>query len=153
MSIRIIPIVMALGLALAGPGCQQPIQVDKSAVTQALMDMEGQAWAVVRDRQPDSFKGLVTDDFVIVSSWGTQDLNQKVADINNTNFTLKGFTFSDMKVGFPAERSAVVTYKAAYQYVAGGKEGQDEVNCSSVWANRGDKWLAIIHTESVPVKD
>ena len=96
MSIRIIPTVMALGLALTGPGCQQPIQVDKSAVTQTLMDMEGQAWAAIRDRQADSFKGLVTDDFVIVSSWGTQDLNQKVAQINNPDFTLKEFAFSQL---------------------------------------------------------
>ena len=153
MNIRITrPTVIALAMALAGLGCQQPSQIDKPAVTQTLMEKEGQAWAAIRDRQADTFKGLVTENFVTVSSWGFQDLNQKVADINNPNFTLKEFAFSDMKVIFPAQNNAVVTYKATYKYVVGGQEGGGAVNCSSVWANRDNKWLGLIHTESVPVK-
>jgi hypothetical protein len=66
---------------------------------------------------------------------------------------LKAFTFADMKVIFSTVGHAVVAYKADYEFVAGGQEGKGQANCCSVWANRGDKWLAILHTESVPAKD
>jgi len=154
MSIRIIRTsAVALGLALAALGCQQPSQIDKTAATQILTEKEGQAWAAVRDRQADNFKGLVTEDFVIVSSWGTQNLKQKIADINDLNFTLKNFVFSDMNIIFTIPNDAVVTYKASYKYVAGGQEGEGTVNCASVWKNQDNKWLAIFHTESIPVKN
>lgn len=145
--------VLAAGLVIAGLACRQPAQIDKTAAAQMLMDLERQAWAAIRDRQADMFKGLVTENFLVVGSWRTLDLSQKVAQINDPGFTLKEFAFSDMNVTFPAQDSAIVTYKATYRYVAGGQEGGDEVNCSSVWSNRENKWLAILHSEAVPAKD
>ena len=95
----------------------------------------------------------MANDFVIVSSWGTQDLTQKIEDINDPNFSLKEYLFSDMKVIFSGKNRAVVTYKANYKFVAGGNEGGGSVNCSSVWENHENKWQGILHTEALPANN
>jgi hypothetical protein len=155
MKIRIlIPATgIILGLALAGPGCQKPYQVDTAAATQTLMEMEGQAWAAVRDKQGDLFRSLFRDDGLIVSSWLTQDMNQKVEQINNPKFALSEYELSDMKVTFPSRNNAIVNYKATYKYVWDGQEFPATVNSASVWVNQERRWLAILHTESVFVND
>lgn len=155
MKIRIlIPTTgIILGLALAGLGCRKPNEVNKAVATQALMEMEGQAWAAVRDKQGDLFRSLFRDDGLIVSSWMTQGLDQKVEQINNPKFTLKEYELTDMKVTFPSQNNAIVNYKATYTYIWDGQERPTTVNSASVWVNQERKWLAILHTESVFVND
>ena len=63
---------------------------------------------------------------------------------------LKSFELSDMKLVFPNDNTAVLTYhvKQNLQQRGDSRTTLQEMNDSSTWIRSGDRWLCAVHTES-----
>ena len=64
-------------------------------------------------------------------------------------WTLDSFEFSDLKVIFPAEDTAVVAYKV---HQTGEMKGQPmDMECadSTAWVKDGRAWKCALHTETI----
>lgn len=63
---------------------------------------------------------------------------------------LKSFELSDMKVMFPNDDTAVLTYHVKQNMAQRGdsRTTLQEMNDSSTWVRSGGRWLCVMHTES-----
>jgi len=76
---------------------------------------------------------------------GIKNLDREVADMAKTD--LRDYSLADMKVVFPSDAAAVVTYKTTIQQTSDGKEMSGTYNSASVWVKKSGKWLEVLHTE------
>ena len=120
--------------------------MSQASPDKALIDMEKALWEIVKNKQVDAFRKYFADGYSGVSSDGVKDINQELEGVRNVD--LKQYSLADTKVVFPNKDTAVLTYKVT---VEGSYQGQDISGiyyASSVWVNKGGKWLAVLHTEA-----
>jgi len=95
----------------------------------------------------DAFGTALADDQIYVTDDGVHDKASTIKSV--TGFVPSDVTFSDWKFISAAKDVAVTTYKTV---VKGTMNGQPLTGgpsyASSVWVNRGGKWLAIFHQDS-----
>ena len=117
-----------------------------SALVEELTGKENAIWETVKNKQADEFGSFLAKDYRAVYNDGIMNKSEEVKSVPDVD--LKDYSFADMKVKFPKKDMAVLTYKAT---VHGSFKGQDFSGvyfCSSVWVNRGGKWLGVLHTEA-----
>ena len=117
----------------------------QSRQDEVLIEREKAVWETLKNKQFDAFRQYYADDFRSVSEDGVHDIKQEMEGARNVD--LKSYSLTDLKVLTPNEGTAIVTFKVAIQ---GSYQGQDisgAYYASSVWVNRGGKWLAILYTE------
>ena len=120
--------------------------LSQSSPEKALIDRERELWEIVKNKQVEAFRKYYADDYSGVSSDGVRDINQEVEGVRIVD--LKDYSLSDTKVVFPNKDTAILTYKVT---VRGSYQGHDISGvyyASSVWVNKGGKWLAVLHTEA-----
>jgi hypothetical protein len=63
---------------------------------------------------------------------------------------LSDFELSDMKVVFPNETTAILSYhvRQTVKPRGAGKGTTQEVNDTSTWIKNGERWLCVAHTET-----
>ncbi len=93
-------------------------------------------WDAFKSRNYDAFAALLAPDFVEVEPDGVYDKAGSVKGV--TQFDATGFELSDWKVIKFDNDAALVSYLMTPP--KGDKERH-----SSIWANRGGKWLAVFH--------
>jgi hypothetical protein len=117
-----------------------PATVSEATIT----DQEKKIWDAIKAKDYDAFGNMLTDDFISVGPDGVSDKAgtiKSVKDFNPTEFSL-----SDWKV-LPIDKdAAIVVYQSTVKGTAGGKPiPATPARESSVWVNRGGKWVAIYH--------
>ena len=111
----------------------------------AITDLEKSAWESYKNKQADTFKKLMSQDYCGAYANALKTLDTEVADMAKAD--LRDYSLADMKVVFPSTDVAVVTYKATIQETFGGKDMSGTYNTASVWVKNGEKWLEVLHTE------
>ena len=120
-------------------------KMSKKAVERALIAKEKAVWEEVKKKDVKSFKKNFSADFTGVYEDGNHTVDTDVQQIPDVN--MKSYTLSDIKVALPTGDTAVITYKVNSQSDYKGQDISGDYYCSSVWVNRGGKWLAVLHTE------
>jgi hypothetical protein len=69
--------------------------------------------------------------------------------ISSTSCTVNGFTLSDFSYMWLDKDTVLMTYKATQDATCGGTKIPDKVIASSIWQNKGGKWLSPFHQETV----
>jgi len=124
-----------------------PAKPAKSASSEkAITDLEKSAWESYKNKQADTFKKLMSQDYCGAYAEALKTLDMEVADMAKAD--LRDYSLADMKIAFPSADVAVVTYKATIQETFEGKDMSGTYNSASVWVKKGGKWLEVLHTEA-----
>lgn len=112
-----------------------------------IIAKEKAVWEAIKTKNYDTMDGMLTDDFIYVSEDGVHDKKATMDFIKSVEFT--EYTLSDFKVVKVDDDAYAVTFNAVAKGTMGGKplEGKPERD-SSVWINRGGKWLAAYHQDT-----
>ena len=124
------------------------------ATSKTLIDLENKFWQAIVDQDADTATDLLTEPALMVSSHGAMQFDhdgyRQMA--KKGPMVLKAFELSDMKVVFPNDTTAVLTYHVRQNMAKRGdgdsKTSMQEMNDSSTWVRNGDRWLCVMHTES-----
>ncbi len=125
-------------------------KMSKKAIERTLIAKEKALWDMVKQGDAKSFKRNFSPDFAGVYEDGIHTLDFDAEQIGKTK--LKSYTLSDVKVMLPTSDTAILTYKVNSQGDFQGQDISGDYYCSSVWINRGGKWLAVMHSEARAAK-
>jgi hypothetical protein len=112
----------------------------------AIEDQEKAVWEAYKKKDADGFKNFFASNYQGVYAEGIEGVSDEVSDLKKSE--VKSYSLSSMKVVRPTKTSALVTYKVDLQGTYDGKEFSGTYHTASLWVKRGDKWLAILHTQA-----
>ncbi len=113
---------------------------------EAIINKEKESFEALKNKQYDVLDKNLADDFHSVSNGGIVDKNTKIAGYKKNNLSVTDYSFSDTKVTFPTNDTAIIIYKVSGKGSSGGQEFSETWNMSTVYVKRGGKWLAVHHT-------
>ena len=121
-----------------------------SAQDKALIANENKVADAVMRKDKATFTSLVD-----VKGWaGDASGFMKVSDFLNAfdQLSIKSYKISDEKVAWVDGNTAIVAYKWTGSGTFAGQPFPETVYASTVWTRRGDKWVAVFHTETAAEK-
>lgn len=95
-----------------------------------------------------AFKALVAEDGVNVDGMGVSTVAEFMKMFSQLK--LDSFSIDQVKVTFLNDSAAVITYRFTGKGSMMGMPMPSPVWASTAYANRGGKWVAVFHQETVP---
>ncbi|MCL6729034.1 nuclear transport factor 2 family protein [Sphingomonas hankyongi] len=132
---RIISIAAIAAVATAPVAAQAATPLDK----------ETSVWQAFKDKKADTFKGLLTPDFVAVYAEGTFGRDHELQMLKVSN--LKSFKISDFKHRMIDPEDVLMTYTVDVKGTQGKEDVSGVYRASSVWHRSGKLWRAVYHSE------
>lgn len=121
--------------------------------SQTLIDLENRFWQAMVDENHDIATGLLAEPAVMVGAHGAFQFDhatyRKMAGQGPRVVT--SFELQDVKVVFPNENTAVLTYRVRQGVAPRGDraaEDTEEMHDSSTWVRSGSGWKCVMHTET-----
>jgi hypothetical protein len=130
------------------PAAKPPMS--KAQVRGRLIATEKKLWEAWKNKDAKPFKATLSADSVMIGDSGVSGKNEAIKDITTAPCDVKSFELTDFKVTFLNAGTALLTYKGAAQGTCGGA-AIPAAWASSLYVNRGGRWLAASHQET-PVK-
>jgi hypothetical protein len=120
--------------------------VEKSAADEtAVINSEKAAWEAYKSKNAAAFRKLMAAEYQGVYAEGIQSLDKEVADMAKAD--LQEYSLADLKVVFPQQGVAVITYTATTKGRFNGQNRSGTYNAGGVYIKRGGIWLGVFHTE------
>ena len=122
-----------------------------------IVDLERRFWQSIVDQDTDTALEMLTEPALMVSSHGAMQFDhdgyRQMAE--KGSMVLSDYELSEMRVIFPNEGTAVVTYHAKQTMTPRGKNDGtvQEVNDTSTWIKDRDGWKCVMHTETPAGKE
>lgn len=117
-----------------------------------LIDLETKFWQSMVDQDTDAALQLLHQPALMASSHGAMKFDhagyRKMAE--QGAMVVKSFALSDVAVIFPAETTAVLTYRVKQTVAAreGGPSSTQNMVDTSTWVYVDQRWQCVLHTES-----
>jgi ketosteroid isomerase-like protein len=113
--------------------------------------VERDFWQALIDKNTAAATAMVADDCLLAGPSGTMKIDppKYAAMMEDGQWTLESFEFSDVEVIFPSADVAVIAYKVRQKGTM--KDGPMDMRCadSSVWVKDGGSWKCALHTETI----
>ena len=120
-------------------------KMSRKATERALIAKEKALWEAVKNNDAKTFRRSFSADYVGVAEDGVHTLDVEVSQISEVK--LRSYALSDIKVAMPSSDTAILSYKVNSQGDFKGQDFSGDYYCSSVWVNRGGRWVAAAHSE------
>jgi hypothetical protein len=120
--------------------------------SKTLIELEKRFWQAIVDQDANAAIEMLSEPSMMVNSHGAMkfdhDSYRQMAE--KGPMVLESFELSDMKVVFPNEATAVLTYHVKQKTAqrGDGKGDVQEMNDTSTWVRSGDRWQCVLHTET-----
>jgi len=117
-----------------------------------LIDLEKSFWQSMVDEDTETAVSMLSEPAMMVSPHGAMKFDhdgyRRMA--SHGSMVLKAFELSDMDVLFPAEDTAVLTYRARQSMAirGGSHHTTQEMADSSTWVRKEGRWQCVMHTET-----
>ena len=124
--------------------------MSKAAVQASLVAKEKSLWEGFKKKDAKPFERNLSADALQIDVTGLTtkaDVVKSLADCEVKDYALDNFKM--MKVD---ANVMVITYKATLHATCGGQAAPENILASSVWVNRGGKWVASFHQETPVMK-
>lgn len=156
---KYLPLAFALLLALAAvslgqtpapspaPSPKPKPAMSKAQIQKSLIATEKKLWEAWKNKDDKPFKATLAADSVMVGESGVADKAGAIQGITSIDCTIKSYSLSDFKMALATPTVALLSYKGTVDGTCGGAP-VPTVWASSVYVNRGGKWLAFSHQES-----
>jgi hypothetical protein len=127
-------------------------ETDMQAAGKNIIDLEKKFWQSMVDEDTDTALAMLDETSLMVSPHGAMQFDhaQYREMAEHGSMVIKSFELSDMKVMFPTEQTAVLTYHVKQALAERGKSKliNQEMTDSSVWMQKDGKWVCVMHTET-----
>ena len=133
--------------ATASPSPKPKPAMSKAQMLKALSTAERKLWDAFKNKDPKPFKNGLTADAFALSENGIEKKEDTLKMIPQAPCEIKSYELSDWKLTMINPSTALVTYKGKTDGTCAG-QAIPTVWCSTLYVNRGGKWLAIFHTET-----
>lgn len=119
--------------------------------TQTIVDLETRFWKALVDKDTAGAAEMIADECLITGPNGAMriDPHKYGQMMRDGQWTLDTFEFSDVKVIFPGEDTAVVAYKVHQKGELKGREMDLQCADSTAWVRDGRAWKCALHTETI----
>ena len=119
--------------------------------TQTIVDLETRFWKALVDKDCGAAAAMIAEECLIAGRSGAMriDPDKYKAMMKDGQWRLDRFEFSDVKVIFPTEDTAVVAYKVRQQGEFKGEPMDMQCADSTAWVKEGRAWKCALHTETV----
>jgi ketosteroid isomerase-like protein len=119
--------------------------------TQTIVDLETRFWKALVENDCGAAAAMIADECLIAGRSGAMriDPHKYKAMMKDGQWRLDTFEFSDLKVIFPAEDTAVVAYKVRQQGEFKGEPMDMQCADSTAWVKDGRAWKCALHTETI----
>jgi len=120
--------------------------------SKTLIDLETKFWQSMVSQDADTATGMLSEPALMVSAHGAMRFDhagyRKMAE--QGSMVLTSFELSDMDVLFPSDSTAILTYRVKQGVAPRGKAEStfQEMNDSSTWIRKGERWQCVMHTET-----
>ena len=138
VAIAVLLMVPAFALAQA--------KVDTAAIAKQLEANERAINVAVQKGDVKGFQALVAPEGISVDGTGAMPVADFVKEF--AQIKLQTFTIDMVKVSMLGDNAAVITYKFTGKGSFMGQPMPSPVTASTVYMNRGGKWIAVFHQES-----
>ena len=119
--------------------------------TQTIVDLETRFWKALVDKDTARACAMIADECLITGPSGAMRIDPAKYSqmMSDGEWTLDTFEFSDVKVIFPGEDTAVVAYKVRQKGELKGEPMDLECADSTAWVRDGRAWKCALHTETI----
>lgn len=117
-----------------------------------LMTMEKAGWEAWKNRDVKWSEDNYSDKVMNISATGRVDKAAAIKAFTEQKCEIKSYSLSDDQLQMVGPDVAVLTFRAAQDYVCDGKKGPSAVQSASVYVREGEKWKAAFYGET-PVVD
>jgi len=136
----------------AAPGhafavAQAQAAMSKAQMLKTLSTAEKKLWDAFKNKDPKPFKTGLTADAFALSENGIEKKEDTVKMLPTAPCEIKSYELSDWKLTTINSSTALVTYKGKTDGTCAGQP-IPTVWCSTIYVNRGGKWLALFHQET-----
>ena len=133
--------------ATASPSPKPKPAMSKAQILKKLSASETKLWEAFKNKDPKPFKTTLAPDAFALDENGVETKDNTVKMIASMPCEIKSYTLSDWKLTMINSTTALLTYKGKADGTRAG-QAVPTVWCSTVYVNRGGKWLALFHQES-----
>src|SRR5947209_2049295 len=160
---RYLPLAAMLLLAFASLSFAQPAPqaspspapkpkpaMTKAQILKKLSANETKLWDAWKNKDAKPFQMWLSADSVMISEGGIEGKGDVTKEMAAMPCEVKSYSLSDWKLTMINPGAALLTYKGSAVGTCAGT-AIPTVWASSIWVNRGGKWLAFSHQET-PVK-
>ena len=122
------------------------------APSKTLIDLENKFWQSMVDEDTDVALAMLDEPALMVSSHGAMKFDhagyRQMAE--KGSMVLKSYQLSDVDVMFPADDTAILTYRVKQAMAPRGKSESmtQEMADTSTWVRKGGQWQCVMHTET-----
>jgi ketosteroid isomerase-like protein len=148
-------ISLPLALSLAGPkmtiaavpSLQSPNSIAKDgSIEQQIVSKEREGLEALKTGDLERFASLTADEAVFVDTQGPAGKAQVLKNV--IGFTLTEYSMEDVKFVPISANSGLISYKITETGVSHGKNFTAQVYVSSIWTERGGKWVCLFSQET-----
>ena len=117
------------------------------SLEQQIVSKEREGLEALKVGDIEKFGSLTADDAVLVDAHGPATKAQVLKNV--AGFTLTDYSMEDMKFVPIAANTGLISYKITEKGVSHGKEFTAQAYISSIWTERGNKWVCLFSQETV----
>jgi len=121
--------------------------MSKAQIRAHIISGEKKLWEGWKNKDAKPFKAALAPDAVMIGEEGTAAKPDVLKEMASMSCDVKSYELSDFKVTWINAGAVLVTYKGTVDGTCDSKP-VPAVWASTVWVNRGGKWLAYSHQES-----
>ena len=133
--------------ATPSPSPKPKPAMSKAQLLKKLSAAETKLWEAWKNKDQKPFKAALSADSVMVGESGVEGKDASIKEISTMPCEVKSYKLSDWKLTMINSGAAFLTYKGTANGTCGGM-AIPVTWASSVWVNRGGKWLAFAHQET-----
>jgi hypothetical protein len=133
--------------ASPSPSPKPKPRMSKAALLKKLSSNENKLWEAWKNKDAKPFQMWLSADSVMVGDSGVAGKGDITKEMASMPCEVKSFSLSDWKLTMINPGAALLTYKGSAEGTCAGT-AIPTVWASSVWVNRGGKWLAFSHQET-----
>ena len=119
----------------------------KAQILKKLSASETKLWEAWKNKDAKPFKANLTANSVMIGDTGVSGKNDIVKMMASMPCEVTSFQLSDWKLTMLNSGTALITYKGSAEGTCAGAP-IPTVWASSVWVNRGGRWLSATHQET-----
>ena len=134
----------------ASPSPKPKPRMSKTALMKKLSANETALWNAWKNKDAKPFQMWLAADGIMVGEQGVGTKGDVTKMMASMPCEIKSYSLSDWKLAMIDSNAAMITYKGTIDGTCAG-QAVPAVWASSVWVNRGGKWMAFSHQET-PIK-
>src|SRR5579864_8095003 len=134
-----------------GTGDARPRRMERTNLEAEIAELERRYWDAIKDKDVDACNALNDERIVVAGPSGVATIDRAAfaSMMEKGKWTLRSFSFSDMRVQPLGADAAVVAYKVHEELDVEGRPISLDAADSSVWVRRAGGWRCAAHTEAL----